>query len=353
MALLQSNARFCRGGFASILALQTNKFINPPPPSMGASNISDTITMKSVIKILLMAVLTILLVLETAEIAESIISAFPDSSSRRPLALNQYTGVAYLEPTQCTGSLLTGGLYILTAAHCLNEGGVKVPAETAIEATFKLPSGEVSIPIRNYYIHPGWTGYESEVGNDIAILKLKRAAPSTIQQYEINRNKNEIGKVFIKVGYGYIGLGAKGQDENSNSEAKRYSGKNRYDALIDVLKNATESDMSELVLGGQLIFDFDDGSAEHDALGRHFPRLRDRGLGKNEIATASGDSGGPTFVDGKIAGISSWGYSDRGFFKTNIADIDKIDDNGSFGEISGDTRVSFYANWIDKVTGGR
>ena len=108
--------------------------------------------------------------------------------------------------------------------------------------------------------------------------------------------------------------------------------------------------MSELVLGSQLIFDFDDGTAEHDALGRHCPRLRDRGLGKNEIATASGDSGGPSFVDRKIGGISSWGYSDRGFFKTNIADIDKIDDNGSFGEISGDTRVSFYAAWIDRVT---
>ena len=306
--------------------------------------------MKSAIKILLMAVLTVFLILQTAEIAHSIISAFGDRSSRKPLALNQYTGVAYLEPAQCTGSLLTGGRYIITAAHCLNEGRVKVPAETAITANFKLPSREVSIPVSNYYIHPGWTGYESEVGNDIAILKLKKTAPLSIEQYEINRSKNELGKIFIKVGYGYTGLGAKGQDENSNSEARRYGGQNRYDALIDVLKDATESDMSELVLGGQLIFDFDDGSAQRDALGRHFPKLRDRGLGKNEIATASGDSGGPSFVDGKIAGISSWGYSDRGFFKTNIADIDNLDDNGSFGEISGDTRVSFYAGWIDKVT---
>jgi secreted trypsin-like serine protease len=306
--------------------------------------------MKSEIKLLLIAVVTVFLVLKTAEVGRSIISAFPDSSSRKPLALNQYTGVAYLDSALCTGSLLRGGLYVLTAAHCLNEGGVKVPAETAIKAIFKLPSGEVSIPVSKYYIHPGWTGYESEVGNDIAILKLKRVAPRSIEQYEINRKKNEVGKVLTKVGYGYIGLGATGQDENSNSDAKRYSGQNRYDALIDVLKDATESDMSELVLGSQLIFDFDAGTSEHDALGRHFPRLRDRGLGKNEIATASGDSGGPSFVDGKIAGISSWGYSDRGFFKTNISDIDKIDDNGSFGEISGDTRVSFYASWIDRVT---
>jgi hypothetical protein len=44
--------------------------------------------------------------------------------------------------------------------------------------------------------------------------------------------------------------------------------------------------MSGLVFGSQLIFDFDDGTAERDTLGRHFLRLADRGLGKNEIATA-------------------------------------------------------------------
>ena len=53
------------------------------------------------------------------------------------------------------------------------------------------------------------------------------------------------------------------------------------------------------------------------------------------------DSGGSSFVDGKIGGVSSWGYSDRGFFKTHIADIDNVDDNGSFGENYGDRRCHF------------
>lgn len=87
------------------------------------------------------------------------------------------------------------------------------------------------------------------------------------------------------MGYWYIGVGTKGQDETS-SEAKRCNDQNRYDALTDVLKDATESDMSELVFGSALIFDFDDGTAERDTLGRHFSRLTKRGLGKNEIATA-------------------------------------------------------------------
>ena len=43
-----------------------------------------------------------------------------------------------------------------------------------------------------------------------------------------------------------MGLGTKGKDETSNSEAKRYSGQNRYDALTYVLKDATESDIAFL-----------------------------------------------------------------------------------------------------------
>jgi len=127
---------------------------------------------------------------------------------------------------------------------------------------------------------------KNEVSNQNFINGSLEGAPPRIEQYEINRNKTEIGKVFTKVGDGYIGVGTKGENEISNWEAKRYSGQNRYNALTDVLKEATESDMSELVFGSQLIFDFDDGTAERDTLGRHFSRLTDRGLGKNKIATA-------------------------------------------------------------------
>jgi len=46
-------------------------------------------------------------------------------------------------------------------------------------------------------------------------------APQSREQYEINRNKNEVGKVLIKMGYGYIGLGKKRQAESLGYEAKR------------------------------------------------------------------------------------------------------------------------------------
>lgn len=293
-----------------------------------------------------LAVFTLVLILGLQWPTWGIISASRQSPTRQPLALNQYTGVVYLDPVACSGALLKGGIYVLTAAHCLNSGGTS--PDTNVTVVFKLPGAVEKIPVALHIIHPGWTGYTSEVGNDIALLKLKRPAPAKAQQYELYRRKDEVGQVFTKVGYGYLGTGAEGQDESSNAATRRYAGQNRYDAVIDILKNSTESDFAELVLGSQLLFDFDNGRPTHDALGRHFPKLADIGLGEMEIGTGNGDSGGPSFIGGKIAGISSWGYSDRGFFRENVADIDKIDDNGSFGEIFGDTRVSFYIPWIEK-----
>ncbi len=298
-----------------------------------------------------LAMFTLVLILGLQWPSLGIISATSNSPTRTPLNPNQYSGVVYLDPVACSGSLLKGGRYVLTAAHCLNDGGTR-PDED-ITVIFKPPGRGVRIKVARYIIHPRWRGYTAEEGNDIALLELMAPAPANAEQYDLYRQTDEVGKVFTKVGYGYLGTGAVGQDESSNEEIRRYAGQNRYEALIDILKNSTESDFSELVLGGQLLFDFDSGRPEHDMLGRHFPKLKDLGLGAMESSTGSGDSGGPSFIAGKIAGISSWGFSDRGFFTRNIADIDEIDDNGSFGEVFGDTRVSFYAKWIDQMMAGR
>ncbi len=92
-----------------------------------------------------------------------------------------------------------------------------------------------------------------------------------------------------------------------------------------------------------LAYDFDSGQPANDAFYRLF-NLRDLGLGAAEAMVAPGDSGGPHFINGLIAGVTA------GILRPAISDIDGAL-NSSFGEIGIDTRVSYYASWIDQIVG--
>ena len=106
-----------------------------------------------------------------------------------------------------------------------------------------------------------------------------------------------------------------------------------------------------------LMYDFDNGQAANDAFGVYLG-LSNLGLGDMEVDSAPGDSGGPSFIDGKIAGITSFGLT---FTNSTDAIGNRVCNpavnpdvlcgvNSSFGEFAGDTRVSAYASWIQSVT---
>jgi len=97
------------------------------------------------------------------------------------------------------------------------------------------------------------------------------------------------------------------------------------------------------------LYDFDNGVAENDAFGFFF-RNSDLGLGIEEVSAAFGDSGGPTIVDGKITGVTSYILSLTVGSKTSDV-TDKLD--SSFGEFSGDTRVSKYTKFVDNAINDR
>jgi len=89
--------------------------------------------------------------------------------------------------------------------------------------------------------------------------------------------------------------------------------------------------------------------AENDAFGVFFGNS-DLGLGIEEVSSAFGDSGGPTIVDGKITGVTSYILSLTMGSKTSDV-TGKLD--SSFGEFSGDTRVSKYTHFIDNAMNDR
>jgi len=120
-----------------------------------------------------------------------------------------------------------------------------------------------------------------------------------------------------------------------------------YDDVADVwLKSVNYKQGKDFDKGSVLMYDFDNGLTENDAFGVFFGNS-DTGLGNDEVMASFGDSGGPTIVDGKIIGVTSYILT----FTSGTSDINGILDS-SFGEFAGDTRVSKYAPFIYKVMKG-
>ena len=237
-----------------------------------------------------------------------------------------------------TGTLLFGGRAVLTAAHLFagKTGSGSV--------TFETSSGTQTLTISSFLAHPG---YDDVGNNDLALIWLAGAPPTGAERYDIYRDSDEIGQITTMVGYGQTGTGASGGSTSETSSPIRLKASNQFDADAATLKSYLRSGMAWTPLAGtQLVADFDDGLRAHDALGRLIDR-NDLGLGWAEGLIAPGDSGGPAFLNGQLAGVASYTAS---LSKGSVQpDIDtETSSNSSFGEIAAWQRVSSYQQWIDQ-----
>lgn len=237
-----------------------------------------------------------------------------------------------------TGALLFDGRAVLTVAH-LFEGQTGTAT-----IHFETRSGSQSISSAKITRHPG---YDTQSNNDIALVWLETAAPVTANRYSLYRDSNEIGKSFTLVGFGKTGTGNTGVTSPDSAMPIRLKAENQFDADATALKDALGASMGWTPLAGrQLVADFDNGIVANDALGRLIGAY-DFGLGANEGLVAQGDSGGPAFISGQIAGVASYTTSlSKGSVRP---DIDTVLMNSSFGEIGAWQRVSFYQQWIDQT----
>ncbi len=218
-----------------------------------------------------------------------------------------------------SGVLLAGGQYVLTTAHLFSDN------PTFLNVTILNAVGQNIGTVGEIYIHPQWHNNPTDYNHDLAIIKLVQPVAQK-SGYDIYRTKTEIGQTFTRVGF---------------SGSDLVSGENTYDALTDIINNSFGTDIEA---GSQLLYDYDDGTAQHDALGilLNLPNL---GLGSDETMSQLGLSGGGTFIDGKIAGIGSF------IFSSALSDVNTVIDS-SFGEMGSDTRISAHADWIDFITQG-
>lgn len=236
-----------------------------------------------------------------------------------------------------TGALLYDGRAVLTAAHLFE--GRTGPTSVSFETT----TGSRTISGSEVLRHPG---YDLDGNHDLAIVWLEESAPRTADRYEIYRQTDELGQTFEFSGYGITGTGNTGASSSNTSSPIRLTASNQFDTVPETLVKFAGSVMAWTPLAGsQLIADFDNGQSSRDALAI-LARRPDLGVGLDEGLIARGDSGGPAFIDGRVAGIASYvaSLSQGG----NDPDIDSAT-NSSFGEIAAWQRMSYYQQWIDQA----
>lgn len=197
--------------------------------------------------------------------------------------------------------LLPTGRHLLTAGHVARThlGGHRV-----IHVDLPGTANDEVVNVINEIYHPLFAGG----GNyyDIAILELEHELHPDVDRYEIYLGSDELNQVATRVGFGASG---QGMIQPGLAGVKRI-GTNRFEQIDG---------------GERLRYDFDDGTVSNNTLG-------DLGEGTNEVLGAGGDSGSPSFINGRIAGIMTTGIRTVGV--------------PAFGFWGGDERVSTKASWI-------
>ncbi|MFO0442737.1 MAG: trypsin-like serine protease [Betaproteobacteria bacterium] len=296
--------------------------------------------------------------------------SYPRDSGVVQLLMDYGGGQAFI----CSGSLLSDRQSILTAAHCVSDGfGTANPLTTYVMfqpvggvATGTriyngvppaVATGVTTITVSGYTVHPLYTGQVIDQ-NDIAVLRLSQAAPSWASAYDLYTGGDLTGAHFNVAGYGALGDGATGR---SSFTARLRSGDNRYDFRFgDVAWGAGYWDgefdnpsLPAAQIAFSYVSDFDNGLAANDAscllaadpdftITPGSSQFCNTGVGAREVGVASGDSGGPNFINGRISGINSYGLSFGAAYGDSLSGL-----NSSFGEFSGYVPTFIHADFIN------
>lgn len=278
------------------------------------------------------------------------------------LIMNYGAGGAFI----CSGSLMGDRRSIVTAGHCVGSGG-STPDAGLVSTTAYFwdygAQGDERVPfnpaatavdVTDYFIHEDYTG-EVIDQNDIAVLTLADYAPDYAQDYELYTAGDLTGEDFNVAGYGgrsTVG-GAVGAQAPSTGHLRQ--GDNRYDFRLgdDDFQGFWDGFFGTADVDYSYLSDFDNGFATNDAscrlsnasnfsgFGLSAAKYCSTGLGALEVGIAGGDSGGPGFIDGKLASVNSYSLT----FGPNFGDFNP-GLNNSWGEFAGYVPTFIHEKFI-------
>jgi hypothetical protein len=274
----------------------------------------------------------------------------------------------------CSGSHINGNA-IVTAAHCVSprtDTSLASPQTTAYfyrgTEDIRVPFNELAtaVSVQTININPGYTGLVID-HNDIAVLQLATAAPGWANEYRLTNLTDLRGQDFEVYGYGgrsTVGGGSGVLPINNARTGFLRTGTNTFDYRMgDPIFSQIQGNGWQTVfpnnpnIAFSYISDFDSGFAVNDmacrvaqasnlaqAAGAVFCHV---GTGSREVTVAGGDSGGPSFVDGRLATVTSYGLTFGTPWGDCLAGL-----NNSCGEMNGFVPVYIHRDWIEQFSPG-
>lgn len=222
-----------------------------------------------------------------------------DVEEHKYFELAEKTGASFVRLNAGCGTFISDN-WIVTAAH--------VASVPQIGEDVKV--GGKSYAIKQIVIHPDYRDGRS-IQHDIALIQLTEKVEG--QEYaQLYTQSDEVGKDIVFVGTGYAGTGDKGLAGEVNKDRQLRAAQNRIEGIRQ---------------DGFLRFKFDAPDTPN--------ALPLEGI------SGPGDSGGPAlWFDGDqvyILGVSSH------------QDFNGNDVEGRYGALEFYTRISEYAEWINKT----
>jgi len=274
----------------------------------------------------------------------------------------------------CSGSLLAGGAYVLTAGHC-------VDGRQGITMSFGYSNGTAAFTrtasAADVTLHPLWKGFEksADAGSDLALIKLVQPV-TNINGYRLS-STNDIGKQMLIGGYGTSGTGGGSSSPSWGDSKYGHYAFNTFDVdsktlnltMKDAFQNWEAEDASYYT-GTTYVFDFDD--AENPNSRNSLQRLADLAGNKwssntgvsGEGMIAGGDSGGGDLVwngsEWLLSAVHSWGWDGNATAKDGACDFVSLTDcspqlsnSSSFGDLGGSTALFDQVGWIASIVGNQ